>query len=49
MTHQLVQQSYLMSSLDYFYISAWLSLALIPLCFIVRRPKVSEDMAVGAE
>lgn len=36
-----------MSSLDYFYISAWLSLALILLCFIVRRPRVSEDMAVG--
>jgi DHA2 family multidrug resistance protein len=49
MTRQLVQQGYLMSSLDYFYVSAWLSLALIPLCFMVRRPKVSEDMAVGAE
>jgi DHA2 family multidrug resistance protein len=33
-----VSQSYLLSSLDYFYVSGWLCLALIPLCFLVRRP-----------
>jgi DHA2 family multidrug resistance protein len=49
MTQQLVQQGYLLSSLDYFYMSAWLTLALIALCFLVRRPKVVEKMAVAAE
>jgi MFS transporter, DHA2 family, multidrug resistance protein len=38
LTQTLVGQSYLLSSLDLFYISAWLSVALIPLCYIVRRP-----------
>ncbi|MGB6354375.1 MAG: DHA2 family efflux MFS transporter permease subunit, partial [Steroidobacteraceae bacterium] len=37
MTQGLVGQSYLLSSLDIFYMSAWLSVALIPLCFLVRR------------
>jgi MFS transporter, DHA2 family, multidrug resistance protein len=38
MTQAMIGQSYLLSSLDLFYISAWLSVALVPLCFIVRRP-----------
>jgi MFS transporter, DHA2 family, multidrug resistance protein len=38
MTQSLVSQSYLLSSLDLFYLSAWLCVALIPLCFLVRRP-----------
>jgi MFS transporter, DHA2 family, multidrug resistance protein len=37
-TQALVSQSYLLSSLDIFYFSAWLCVALIPLCFIVPRP-----------
>lgn len=37
MTQSLVEQSYLLSSLDLFYLSAWLCVALIPLCFLVRR------------
>ena len=38
LTQSIVGQSYLLSSLDLFYLSAWLSIALIPLCFLVRRP-----------
>jgi DHA2 family multidrug resistance protein len=38
LTQAMVSQSYLLSSLDLFYISAWLTVAMIPLCFIVRRP-----------
>ena len=38
LTQAMVSQSYLLSSLDLFYLSAWLSVAMIPLCFIVRRP-----------
>jgi DHA2 family multidrug resistance protein len=35
---QLVGQSYLLSSLDIFYLSGWLALLLIPLCWLARRP-----------
>jgi DHA2 family multidrug resistance protein len=44
MTQRLIGQSYLLSSLDLFYMSAWLSVAMVPLCFMVRRP----SMAGGA-
>jgi DHA2 family multidrug resistance protein len=47
LTQAMVSQSYLLSSLDLFYVSAWLSVALIPLCFIVRRP-VGAGMAPAA-
>lgn len=33
-----VGQGYLLSSIDLFYLSGWLALACIPLCWIVRRP-----------
>jgi DHA2 family multidrug resistance protein len=32
-------QAYLMSSIDIFYVSGWLALLLLPLCWIVRRPQ----------
>jgi DHA2 family multidrug resistance protein len=38
MTRGLVGQGYLLSSLDLFYLSGWLVLAMIPLCWMVRRP-----------
>jgi DHA2 family multidrug resistance protein len=37
-TRGLIGQGYLLSSLDLFYISGWLALALIPLCWLVARP-----------
>jgi hypothetical protein len=43
-----VAQSYLLSSLDLFYISALLCVALIPLCFLVRRPAPSGAAAPAA-
>jgi MFS transporter, DHA2 family, multidrug resistance protein len=49
MTQSLVGQSYLLSSLDLFYLSAWLCVALIPLCFLVRRPAVGGPMTVAAD
>lgn len=45
----LVDQSYLLSSLDLFYASAWLTLALIPLCFLVRRPRLSGAPVAAAD
>jgi DHA2 family multidrug resistance protein len=49
MAQSLVGQSYLLSSLDLFYLSAWLCVALIPLCFLVRRPAVGGAMPVAAD
>jgi len=49
MTQSLIGQSYLLSSLDLFYASAWLSVLLIPLCFLVRRPAAGAAPTVAAE
>jgi len=49
MTQVMIGQSYLLSSLDLFYASAWLSVLMIPLCFLVRRPAVGGAVAVAAE
>ena len=49
MTQGLVGQSYLLSSLDLFYLSAWLCVALIPLCFLVRRPAAGGPAPVAAD
>jgi DHA2 family multidrug resistance protein len=35
---EVVGQGYLLSSLDLFYLSGWLAVLLIPLCWIARRP-----------
>jgi MFS transporter, DHA2 family, multidrug resistance protein len=48
-TQSLVGQSYLLSSLDLFYLSAWLCVALIPLCFLVRRPAAGGPVPVAAD
>jgi MFS transporter, DHA2 family, multidrug resistance protein len=45
----LVNQSYLLSSLDLFYFSGWLCVALVPLCFLVPRPKASPAAPASAE
>jgi len=47
MTQGMIGQSYLLSSLDLFYFSAWLCVALIPLCFLVRRPAAGRPYAGG--
>jgi DHA2 family multidrug resistance protein len=49
MTRSLVGQSYLLSSLDLFYVSAWICVALIPLCFLVRRPAAGGPTPVAAD
>ena len=38
MTRGVIGQGYLLSSLDLFYLSGWLALILIPLCWMVPRP-----------
>jgi DHA2 family multidrug resistance protein len=49
MTQALVGQSYLLSSLDIFYVSGWLCVAMIPLCFLVRRPAPTGEIAAAAD
>jgi MFS transporter, DHA2 family, multidrug resistance protein len=49
MTRGLVSQSYLLSSLDLFYLSGWLCVLLIPLCFLVRRPSVHGEVVAAAD
>jgi MFS transporter, DHA2 family, multidrug resistance protein len=49
MTQSMITQSYLLSSLDLFYASAWLSVLLIPMCFMVRRPSAGGPPPVAAE
>ncbi len=48
-TQGLIGQSYLLSSLDLFYISAWIAVVLIPLCFLVRRPAAGGPTPVAAD
>lgn len=45
----MVGQSYLLSSLDLFYFSAWLCVALIPLCFLVPRPSTAHAVPAAAD
>lgn len=47
MTVGLVDQSYLLSSLDLFYLSGWLAVVLIPLCWLVRRPRGAPPAAAA--
>ncbi len=49
MTQTMIGQSYLLSSLDLFYLSAWISVALIPLCFMVRKPAPTGAIAAAAD
>jgi DHA2 family multidrug resistance protein len=49
MTQAMIGQSYLLSSLDLFYFSAWLCVALIPLCFLVPRPSGAPSAPAAAD
>ena len=49
MTQVMIGQGYLLSSLDLFYASAWLSVLMIPLCFLVRRPAAGGSAPVASE
>jgi DHA2 family multidrug resistance protein len=42
-----IGQGYLLSSLDIFYVSGWLALAVIPLCWLVRRPQAGGAVAAA--
>jgi DHA2 family multidrug resistance protein len=39
LTHELANQAYLMSALDFFWISGWLCLLLVAFIWLTRRPR----------
>jgi MFS transporter, DHA2 family, multidrug resistance protein len=45
--HEVVNQGFLLSSLDLFYFSGWTSLILIIACWIVRRPEAKAAVGGG--
>jgi DHA2 family multidrug resistance protein len=49
LTRSMVGQSYVLSSLDLFYFCTWVSLMLIPLCFLVKRPAPVGGVAAAAD
>jgi DHA2 family multidrug resistance protein len=49
LTRGLIEQSYLLSSIDVFWISAWLALAVVPVIWIARRPRVAHGVAAGGD
>jgi MFS transporter, DHA2 family, multidrug resistance protein len=44
-----IGQGYLLSSLDIFYVSGWVALLLIPLCWLVRRPATGGGAVAAAD
>jgi DHA2 family multidrug resistance protein len=49
LTRGMVEQSYMLSSLDVFWVSTWLALALVPLVWLTRRPRVASGIAAAVE
>jgi DHA2 family multidrug resistance protein len=47
LTRGLMEQSYMLSSLDYFWVSTWLSLLLIGLVWMTRKPRIASGIPVG--
>jgi DHA2 family multidrug resistance protein len=49
MTHAAIEQSFMLSSLDYFWVSAWIMLGLIGLVWLARRPQMGGAVPVAAD
>jgi DHA2 family multidrug resistance protein len=47
LTRGLAEQSYMLSSLDYFWVSAWVGVLMIALVWLTRRPRIASGIAVG--
>jgi hypothetical protein len=44
-----VEQSYLLSTLDYFYVSSFLAVGLVLLVWFTRRPRIASGQPVIAD
>jgi DHA2 family multidrug resistance protein len=49
LTRGLIEQSYMLSSLEIFWISTWVVLALVPAIWIARRPRVASGVTIAAD
>jgi DHA2 family multidrug resistance protein len=49
LTRGLVEQSYMLSTLDYFYATTWIAFALIGLVWFTRRPRIASGLPVIAD
>jgi DHA2 family multidrug resistance protein len=49
LTRGLTEQSFMLSSLDYFYITAGMSLCIVALVWLTRRPRVASGIAAGGD
>jgi MFS transporter, DHA2 family, multidrug resistance protein len=45
--HEVINQGFLLSSLDLFYFSGWATLILIAACWLVRRPAATAAVGGG--
>ena len=45
----LVEQSYLLSALDYFYASTFAAMALVLLVWFTRRPRIASGLPAAAD
>lgn len=49
LTRGAIEQSYMLSSLDYFWVSAWIMLAMVALVWLARRPQMGPAGPVAAD
>jgi MFS transporter, DHA2 family, multidrug resistance protein len=49
LTRGMMQQAYTVSALDYFYMSAWVSIGLIVLVWFTRRPRIASGLPAAAD
>jgi DHA2 family multidrug resistance protein len=49
LTRGLVEQSFMLSSLDYFYVTGGLALCVVALVWLTRRPHVASGIAAGGD
>jgi len=49
LTHGLIEQSYMLSSLDFFYVTSALSICIVVLVWMTRRPRIASGMAPAGE
>jgi DHA2 family multidrug resistance protein len=47
LTRGMVEQAYMLSSLDIFWVSTWSALLLVPLVWLAHRPRVAHGVAVA--
>jgi DHA2 family multidrug resistance protein len=49
LTRGLIEQSYMLSALEIFWISTWVVLALVPAIWIARRPRIASGVTMAAD